>query len=196
MKPAPRRRGRQGPHHRRALARHAPVRCRSPGPAPQQRPRRETLFNWLMPVLPGARVLDAVRRHRRAGSRGGVARRGAARCWWNATQRWPRPCARRSRACRRSRTVEVVQSDALAWLARQAPASLRSGLRRPAFRRRSLASDAGRAAADLGAECMGVRRIAARPGAGAAVANGACTARAAPAKCVIALYRATRPARR
>ncbi|MCD7097144.1 16S rRNA (guanine(966)-N(2))-methyltransferase RsmD [Stenotrophomonas sp. MMGLT7] len=77
---------------------------------------RETLFNWLMPKLPGARVLDLF-----AGS--GVlgleaVSRGAASAV--LVERDPGQAARLREAVGRldaATLIEVVQGDALAWLA-------------------------------------------------------------------------------
>ncbi|SDQ48353.1 16S rRNA m(2)G-966 methyltransferase [Pseudoxanthomonas sp. CF125] len=94
----------------------------SPGLRPSSDRARETLFNWLMPALPGARVVDAFAGTGALGleavSRGAVSavlvERDAALAQ-----------ALRATVARLSAqpSVEVVQSDALAWLARQAPAS-------------------------------------------------------------------------
>ncbi len=94
----------------------------SPGLRPSSDRARETLFNWLMPVLPGARVVDAFAGTGALGleavSRGAASavlvERDAA-----LAQALHATVARLSA----QPSVEVVQSDALAWLARQAPAS-------------------------------------------------------------------------
>lgn len=87
-----------------------------PGLRPTGDRVRETLFNWLMPKLPGARVLDLF-----AGS--GVlgleaVSRGAASAV--LVERDPGQAARLREAVGRldaAALVEVVQGDALAWLA-------------------------------------------------------------------------------
>lgn len=94
----------------------------SPGLRPSSDRARETLFNWLMPALPGARVVDAFAGTGALGleamSRGAASavlvERDAA-----LVQALRTTVARLSA----QPSVEVVQSDALAWLARQAPAS-------------------------------------------------------------------------
>jgi 16S rRNA (guanine966-N2)-methyltransferase len=83
---------------------------------------RETLFNWLMPVLAGARVVDVFAGTGALGLE--AVSRGAARA----------VLVERDAALARSLdetvtrlsahgSVEVAHGDALAWLGRQAPAS-------------------------------------------------------------------------
>ena len=94
----------------------------SPGLRPSSDRARETLFNWLMPVLPGARVIDAF-----AGT-GALGLEAVSRGASSATlveRDAGLAQALRATVTRLSahESVEVVQSDALAWLARQPPAS-------------------------------------------------------------------------
>jgi 16S rRNA (guanine966-N2)-methyltransferase len=94
----------------------------SPGLRPSSDRARETLFNWLMPVLPGARVVDAFAGTGALGLE--AVSRGAASAV--LVERDPALAqALRATVARLSAqaSVEVVQSDALAWLARQAPDS-------------------------------------------------------------------------
>lgn len=94
----------------------------SPGLRPSSDRARETLFNWLMPVLPGVRVIDAFAGTGALGLE--AVSRGAASAVLVERD------ANLAHALRETVTrlsaqdsVEVVQSDALAWLARQPPAS-------------------------------------------------------------------------
>jgi 16S rRNA (guanine966-N2)-methyltransferase len=94
----------------------------SPGLRPSSDRARETLFNWLMPALPGARVIDAFAGTGALGLE--AVSRGAAHAV--LVERDPvlaqalRATVERLSA---QQSVQVVQSDALTWLARQAPAS-------------------------------------------------------------------------
>lgn len=94
----------------------------SPGLRPSSDRARETLFNWLMPVLPGARVIDAFAGTGALGLE--AVSRGAASAVL-VERDAALAQALRATVARLSAqpSVEVVQSDALAWLARQAPAS-------------------------------------------------------------------------
>lgn len=78
---------------------------------------RETLFNWLMPALPGARVLDLFAGSGALGFE--AVSRGAARAVLverdAALSAGLRATAARLDA---GESIEVVQSDALSWLAR------------------------------------------------------------------------------
>ncbi len=90
----------------------------SPGLRPSSDRVRETLFNWLQPILPSARVLDLFAG---TGALGFEAlSRGAARAVLverdAALANALRDTAARLTAQDR---VEVVQGDALAWLSRQ-----------------------------------------------------------------------------
>jgi len=94
----------------------------SPGLRPSSDRARETLFNWLMPVLPGARVIDVFAGTGALGLE--AVSRGAASAVLverdaNLAQ------ALRATVMRLSaqESVEVVQSDALTWLAQLLPAS-------------------------------------------------------------------------
>lgn len=95
------------------------------GDAPGLRPTsdrvRETLFNWLMPAVPGARVLDLF-----AGS-GALGMEALSRGAASAVlvERDPALAAElRALAARLQggEAAQVVQADALGWLAQQAPA--------------------------------------------------------------------------
>ena len=91
----------------------------SPGLRPSSDRVRETLFNWLMPALPGARVLDLFAGTGALGLE--AVSRGAARAI--LVERDPGlATALRDTVTRLSAApeVEVVQGDALAWLPRQA----------------------------------------------------------------------------
>lgn len=100
------------------------------GDAPGLRPTsdrvRETLFNWLLPALPGARVLDLF-----AGS-GALGMEALSRGAASAVlvERDPALAAElRALAARLQggEAAQVVQADALAWLAQQAPAGEGAG---------------------------------------------------------------------
>lgn len=94
----------------------------SPGLRPSSDRVRETLFNWLMPVLAGARVVDVFAGTGALGleavSRGAahavLVERDAA-----LAQALRETVARLSA----QESVEIAHGDALAWLGRQAPAS-------------------------------------------------------------------------
>jgi len=87
-------------------------------PVPGLRPTpdrvRETLFNWLMPVLPGARCLDLFAGSGALGIE--AVSRGAAHC--TLVERDPRAAAvlRAQLARLGSHAIEVVQADAGDWL--------------------------------------------------------------------------------
>lgn len=89
----------------------------SPGLRPSSDRVRETLFNWLMPVLPGARVLDVFAGTGALGLE--AVSRGAAHAVLlerdPALSQSLRDVVTRLAA---ADAVEVVQGDALAWLAR------------------------------------------------------------------------------
>ncbi len=94
----------------------------SPGLRPSSDRARETLFNWLMPVLPGARVVDVFAGTGALGLE--AVSRGAASAVLverDATlaQALRETVARLSA----QESVQVVQSDAPGWLARQPAAS-------------------------------------------------------------------------
>ena len=93
----------------------------SPGLRPSSDRVRETLFNWLMPVLPGARVLDLFAGTGALGLE--AISRGAAHAVL-VERDVALAQALRDTATRLSAqsSVEVVQGDAVAWLARQAEA--------------------------------------------------------------------------
>ncbi|QWP79375.1 16S rRNA (guanine(966)-N(2))-methyltransferase RsmD [Lysobacter sp. K5869] len=95
------------------------------GDAPGLRPTsdrvRETLFNWLQPMLPGARVLDLFAGSGALGME--ALSRGAAQAV--LVERDPALAAElRALAARLpgGEAARVVQADALAWLAQQAAA--------------------------------------------------------------------------
>lgn len=86
-----------------------------PGLRPSSDRVRETLFNWLMPVLPGARVLDLF-----AGT-GALGLEAVSRGAGSAVlvERDPALAAALTATVARlstKETVSVVQADALAWL--------------------------------------------------------------------------------
>lgn len=90
----------------------------SPGLRPSSDRARETLFNWLMPMLPGARVVDVFAGTGALGLE--AVSRGAASAV--LVEREPALVQRlRETVARLSaqESVEVVQSDAPGWLARQ-----------------------------------------------------------------------------
>jgi 16S rRNA (guanine966-N2)-methyltransferase len=94
----------------------------APGLRPTSDRVRETLFNWLMPVLPGARVLDLF-----AGS-GALGLEALSRGATNAVlvERDPALAQALRETTARLQGGEaatVVQGDALAWLTAQPPAS-------------------------------------------------------------------------
>ncbi|MET1162352.1 MAG: 16S rRNA (guanine(966)-N(2))-methyltransferase RsmD [Pseudoxanthomonas sp.] len=94
----------------------------SPGLRPSSDRVRETLFNWLMPVLPGARVVDAFAGTGALGLE--AVSRGAAAAV--LVERDPVLAqSLRATVARLSaqESVEVVQSDSSIWLARQPAAS-------------------------------------------------------------------------
>ena len=94
----------------------------SPGLRPSSDRARETLFNWLIPVLPGARVIDVFAGTGALGLE--AVSRGATRAVL-VERDAVLAQALRETVTRLSaqESVEVVQSDALAWLARQPAAS-------------------------------------------------------------------------
>jgi 16S rRNA (guanine966-N2)-methyltransferase len=104
----------------------------SPGLRPSSDRVRETLFNWLMPALPGARVIDAFAGTGALGLE--AVSRGAASAVLverdPALAQGMRETVKRLSA---QESVEVVQSDALAWLARQPPASFDLAFLDPPF---------------------------------------------------------------
>jgi 16S rRNA (guanine966-N2)-methyltransferase len=93
----------------------------SPGLRPSSDRVRETLFNWLMPVLAGARVVDVfagtgalgLEAVSRGAAHAALVERDAA-----LAQSLRDTVARLSA----QESVEIVHGDALAWLLRQAPA--------------------------------------------------------------------------
>ena len=90
----------------------------SPGLRPSSDRVRETLFNWLQPVLPGLRVLDLFAGTGALGLE--AVSRGAAHAV--LVERDPGLAHALSEAVSRlsaTDKVEVVHSDALAWLPRQ-----------------------------------------------------------------------------
>lgn len=78
---------------------------------------RETLFNWLAPVVPGSRCLDL---YAGTGALGFEAlSRGAAHCVFVERARGPAEALRAAcRALQAGDAAEVVQADADAWLKR------------------------------------------------------------------------------
>ena len=93
---------------------------------------RETLFNWLMPALPGARVLDLF-----AGS-GALGLESVSRGAASAVlvERDPGQAARLREAVARldaAEQVAVAQDDALRWLASAPPAAFDIAFLDPPF---------------------------------------------------------------
>lgn len=93
----------------------------APGLRPTSDRVRETVFNWLIPALPGARVLDLF-----AGS-GALGMEALSRGAASAVlvERDPALAAELRALAGRLRggeAAQVVQADALAWLAQQPPA--------------------------------------------------------------------------
>lgn len=87
-----------------------------PGLRPTGERVRETLFNWLSPALPGARVLDLFAGSGALGLE--AVSRGAASAW--LVERDPALAANLRAAAARLQAgvqVQVVQDDALRWLA-------------------------------------------------------------------------------
>jgi 16S rRNA (guanine966-N2)-methyltransferase len=86
----------------------------APGLRPTSDRVRETLFNWLMPVLPGARVLDLF-----AGS-GALGLEAVSRGAGGAllVERDPALAQSLRQACERlqAEAVQVIRADALQWL--------------------------------------------------------------------------------
>lgn len=104
----------------------------APGLRPTSDRVRETLFNWLMPVLPGARVVDLF-----AGS-GALGLEAVSRGAASAVlvERDPvLAAALRATAARLQGgdAVTVAQSDALAWLATQPAGAFDLGFVDPPF---------------------------------------------------------------
>ncbi|MBD9367880.1 16S rRNA (guanine(966)-N(2))-methyltransferase RsmD [Xanthomonas sp. XNM01] len=104
----------------------------APGLRPTSDRVRETLFNWLMPALPGARVLDLF-----AGS-GALGFEAVSRGAASAVLVEQHPTA--AAALRETVTrlgaqerIEVVQGDALRWLAAQPPAAFHIAFVDPPF---------------------------------------------------------------
>ena len=104
----------------------------SPGLRPSSDRVRETLFNWLMPVLPGARVLDLFAGTGALGLE--AVSRGAAKAV--LVERDPALAQHlRDTSARLSAQdqVEVVQAEAVAWLQRQSAGSFDLALVDPPF---------------------------------------------------------------
>ncbi|MFT4256110.1 MAG: 16S rRNA (guanine(966)-N(2))-methyltransferase RsmD [Pseudoxanthomonas sp.] len=94
----------------------------SPGLRPSGDRVRETLFNWLMPKLPGARVLDLFAGTGALGLE--AVSRGAAQA--TLVERAPALAANLRASVAKLRAqdcVQVAQADALAWLPQQADGS-------------------------------------------------------------------------
>ncbi len=91
----------------------------APGLRPSGDRVRETLFNWLLPALPGARVLDVFAG---SGALGFEAVSRGAACAV-LVEREPRLVANLRATAEKLRagdSVQIVQADALAWLPQQA----------------------------------------------------------------------------
>ena len=94
----------------------------SPGLRPSSDRVRETLFNWLMPELPGARVIDVFAGTGALGLEA-VSRGAASAVLVERDADLARALRETVTRLSAQEAVEVVQSDAVTWLARQAPAS-------------------------------------------------------------------------
>ena len=93
----------------------------SPGLRPSSDRVRETLFNWLMPVLAGARVVDVFAGTGALGLE--AVSRGATHAVLVERDAALARCLRDTVARLSAQdSVEVAHADALAWLTRQAPA--------------------------------------------------------------------------
>ena len=87
----------------------------APGLRPTSDRVRETLFNWLVPMLPGARVLDLFAGSGALGLE--AISRGASEAF--VVERDPALVQSLRQACERLRAeaaVQVIQADALRWL--------------------------------------------------------------------------------
>ncbi len=174
-------------HHRRQPARLEARGCPMlPGLRPTPDRVRETLFNWLAPMIDGRALPRSVRRHRRAGHRGAVARRGARR--FRRTRRAAGAMSARriwrgsSRALRRVRSA-----DALRLLA-----SRRNGATTSSFSIRRSTRICGtrlrcgsKQRGWLSANALDLRRIAGEPTIQRCRRAGSCTAKVAPAPCAM-----------
>lgn len=96
-----------------------------PGLRPTSDRVRETLFNWLQPELPGARVLDLFAGTGALGFE--AASRGAARVLMIERDPGLAASLREQAARLKAGAVQVVHADALAWL-RDAPAEAFDGV--------------------------------------------------------------------
>jgi 16S rRNA (guanine966-N2)-methyltransferase len=83
---------------------------------------RETLFNWLMPVLAGSRVVDVFAGTGALGLEA-VSRGAAHAVLVERDAALARSLSETVTRLSAQGSVEVAQGDALAWLGRQAPAS-------------------------------------------------------------------------
>jgi 16S rRNA (guanine966-N2)-methyltransferase len=94
----------------------------SPGLRPSSDRARETLFNWLLPMLAGSRVMDVFAGTGALGLE--AVSRGAAHAVLVERDAALAQSLRDTVARLSARgSVEIVHGDALAWLARQEPAS-------------------------------------------------------------------------
>ena len=94
----------------------------SPGLRPSGDRVRETLFNWLMPVLAGARVADVFAGTGALGLEA-VSRGAAHAVLVERDAALARSLSETVARLSAQESVEVAHADALAWLGRQAPAS-------------------------------------------------------------------------
>ncbi|KAF1718356.1 16S rRNA (guanine(966)-N(2))-methyltransferase RsmD [Pseudoxanthomonas yeongjuensis] len=94
----------------------------SPGLRPSGDRVRETLFNWLMPVLAGARVVDVFAGTGALGLEA-VSRGAAHAVLVERDAALARSLSETVARLSAQELVEVAHGDALAWLGRQAPAS-------------------------------------------------------------------------
>ena len=77
---------------------------------------RETLFNWLQPVLAGRARAGPVRRQRRAGAGSAVAGRARGDAGRTRSSDGRAACAQAVERLDASEQAHVVRADALAWL--------------------------------------------------------------------------------
>ena len=94
----------------------------SPGLRPSGDRVRETLFNWLMPVLAGARVVDVFAGTGALGLEA-VSRGAAHAVLVERDAALARSLSETVARLSAQESIEVAHGDALAWLGRQAPAS-------------------------------------------------------------------------
>ena len=125
-----------------------------PGLRPTPDRVRETLFNWLGQDLSGWRCLDA---YAGSGALGfEAASRGAAEVVLLERDRVLVQALDEARERLKAATLRIEAADAVSWMSRCAPGTLRAGAARPAVRRRPRRAVARRrrAAAGAGRVCL------------------------------------------